>query len=538
MRKVELARRGVGVARGLRRLVKNPVSLDEARDSVRDEVQRRPQRFLASLDRLVWPFPQSPVHRLLDVAGLEAGDVRSLIDDHGLIDTLERLRDHGVYVSHEEYQGRQPIRRGSSSFECSPADFFNPVVPGDYMASTGGTSGGGTPIELSFAWQRRQASQRPIQHAMTQTRGKPATVWLPVFPSAAGFGAVMKNAGGGSPPERWFSQIPTSMSGISDHKATANRFLPLLQSLARTGLPSPEYAPTHAPEPVVTWLVDAVRREGKAMMTGYASSMTAAARWALDRDIDLTGVVAFPSSEPVTAGKLALLREAGIDPHPMYAFTPEGTVAITCSSCADEEYHVWDQDVAVCTRRRPRGDGGGDVDALLWTSLAIEAPRVFVNVENDDYGVVRHDVGCSCDLGALGLTTRIADIRGMSKVVSGGISLDGELFDHLAEIVLPQYLGGASGDYQFVERETASGDTEVRLRVHPRVGVIDDETARDVLARALAESDNGALAAEVWRSGSALTVERGTPVVTPAGKTLSFDRIRSPRPADNSAPRL
>ena len=79
----------------------------------------------------------------------------------------------------------------------------------------------------------------------------------------------------------------------------------------------------------------------------------------------------------------------------MMAFTPEGMVGLRCEHCAEEEYHVWDQDVAVVTRRRGRGDGT-DVDALLWTTLAEEAPRVLVNVEHDDQGVVRHEVPCSC----------------------------------------------------------------------------------------------------------------------------------------------
>ena len=30
------------------------------------------------------------------------------------------------------------------------------------------------------------------------------------------------------------------------------------------------------------------------------------------------------------------------------------------------------------------------------SSLALEAPRVLVNVENDDYGDLRRDVACDC----------------------------------------------------------------------------------------------------------------------------------------------
>lgn len=525
MQTLEMARRGLGVARGLRRLVRDPATLEGARQVIAEEVRARPQRFLAALDRLVWPHPTSPIRRLLDAAGLEAGDVVGLVADQGLTGALEALRDAGVYVAHEEYHGRVEVRRGSTAFMVGPGDFFNPITRADYMAATGGTSGGGTPMELSFAWQRRQGRQRPVQLELAGVRGRPSAVWLPVFPSAAGFGAVMKNAAGGSRPERWFSQIPTDVSGIAGHKQVANRFLPTLNALARSGLPSPEHCPSDDPEPVVRWLVDAVARAGGAALTGYASSITSAARWAVEQGIDLRGVAAFPASEPVTEGKLAVMREAGMRPHPMYAFTPEGTVGLQCEHCEGEEYHVWDQDVAVVQRTRLRGDDT-EVDAFLWTSLAEEAPRVLVNVENDDYGSLRTDVHCPCPLGELGLRTRIADIRGMSKVVSAGISLDGELFDELAEIVLPARVGGQPGDYQFVEAETPSG-TVVALRVHPRVGAIDEAAAGRALQAALAGSDNGALAASVWGAQGGLRIERAAPLVTPAGKTLSFDRLRT-----------
>jgi hypothetical protein len=503
-------------------LAKNRVGLDEARRIVADEAAHRPGRFLAQLDALVWTHPGGPIARLAAAAGIEPGDVRALVADHGLEGALEQLRDAGVYVSYEEYHGRVDAVRGSSSFSFTPADFFNPETRADYIATTGGSSTGkGTPIELSFAWQHRQGRQRPIQHEMAGVRGKPGAVWLPVFPSAAGFGAVMKNMAGGCTPERWFSQVPTDLDGITAHKQAANKFLPALAALTRTGLPSPEHVPSNSPEPVVRWLADALDREGGAILTGYASSLSAAARWAIDHGVDLTGVVANPASEPVTAGKLSLMAKSGMRTYSMYAFTPEGTVGIGCDSCSDEEYHVWDQDLAVITRRRPRGDGT-DVDAFCWTSLAMEAPRVLLNVENDDYGVVDHGVACDCDLAELGLTTRVSEIRGISKVVTAGISLDGELFDRLAEMDLPSRLGGDPGDYQFAEVDDGGG-TILVLRAHPRIDDLDEAAARTILAGALATSDNGRLAESVWTT-SGFRIERAAPAVTVAGKTLSFDR--------------
>ncbi|CAN5721261.1 hypothetical protein BH24ACT3_BH24ACT3_09160 [soil metagenome] len=152
MRTRELSRRGWTVAQGLRWLVRNPVTPAEAEATITDEVHRRAERFLASLDWLVWPFATSPNRRLLAFADLEPHDVRTLVGDHGLDGALAVLRDLGVYVSYEEYRGRTEARRGSRAFAFTPADFFNPVTTADYLATTGGSRGAGTPVELSFAW--------------------------------------------------------------------------------------------------------------------------------------------------------------------------------------------------------------------------------------------------------------------------------------------------------------------------------------------------------------------------------------------------
>jgi len=523
MSNLQMARRAVGVARGLRRLTRDPVQLAEARATVQREVSERPQRFLAMLDQLVWPFPDSPTARLLGLVGAERGDVARLVDEHGLVGALERLRDAGAYVAYEELQGRRPIVRGSASLDVGPSDFFNPVVDADYMATTGGSRSGGTPVELSFAWQRRQGVQRAIQHDLAGTAGAPTAVWLPVFPSAAGYGAVMKQAAGGNRPERWFSQIPVDLEGIAAHKQVANRAIPALNALARTGLPSPEHVPTADPEPVVRWMLDALERTGRAAIAAYATSVTAAARWAVDRGIDLTGVVAFPASEPVTAGKLAAIRASGMRALSTYAFVPEGTMAMSCPAMGDEEYHVWDQDQAVVTRRRDRGDGT-EVDALCWTSLAIEAPRVLLNVENDDFGELAHDVDCGCPLGDLGLRTHLAHIRGMSKVVAAGISIDGTTFDRLCEEVLPARFGGGPGDYQFVE-DDSSGTTVIELRVRPDVGAVDEAAAVDVVRRAIEADEFGVLASSVWGDDGHVRVVRSEPVVSRAGKQLAYERL-------------
>jgi hypothetical protein len=197
---------------------------------------------------------------------------------------------------------------------------------------------------------------------------------------------------------------------------------------------------------------------------------------------------------------------------------------MACPELPPEEYHLWDHDLAVVPRRRERDDGV-EVDAFCWTSLSLEAPRVLLNVENDDYGEVHTDAtACSCLLGATGVRTRLGGIRGLSKVVAAGISVPGEVFDRITDEALPARVGGGPGDFQFVEDEVEGGAV-VSLRVSPDLGAVDEDVALDVVTSILGESDNGVLATEVWRPAGTLRVVRAAPLQTRAGKTLSYERM-------------
>ena len=202
-------------------------------------------------------------------------------------------------------------------------------LPGD----DGWSRSTGTPVELSFAWQRRQGVQRcdPVRSGRCARRADGRL---------AARVSVRRRVRGGHEDHR--GRQPTRAVVLADpgrprghQQPEAGRrtgSCPRSTRSPRTGLPSPEYVPTSDPEPVVRWIVDAVRRNGSAALTGYASSLTAAARWASEHGITLDGVVAYPSSEPVTVGKLAGDAGAGMRPYPTYAFTARRHVALSCES--------------------------------------------------------------------------------------------------------------------------------------------------------------------------------------------------------------
>ena len=168
-----MARRAVGMARGLRGARPRPGHRRRSRG--RRRPTRSPaaaDRFLASLDRLVWPYPASPARRLLDARRLRAGRRRRLVTDEGLVAALEQLRDaRRLRVVRGVPRARSPRGGGARRSRSRRPTSSTRSHEADYLATTGGSRSTGTPVELSFAWQRRQGVQRAIQFDRAGVRG-------------------------------------------------------------------------------------------------------------------------------------------------------------------------------------------------------------------------------------------------------------------------------------------------------------------------------------------------------------------------------
>src|SRR5262249_29507385 len=139
---VILARLGRDLPGWLRR----PITVDQAREWVRDGLARRGPNFLHLVQRTVYANRRSPYPALLAHIGCEPGDLRSLVAREGLEPALQVLRDQGVYVTYEELKGRRPIVRGSLRLSQRAADFDNPLTRAQIPKQTGGS--GGRPIPI------------------------------------------------------------------------------------------------------------------------------------------------------------------------------------------------------------------------------------------------------------------------------------------------------------------------------------------------------------------------------------------------------
>ena len=319
----------------------------------------------------------------------------------------------------------------------------------------------------------------------------------------------------------WTRRIRT----VSGTKRVANRIVPRVGRVLGSRIPKPELATAQAPDAVLDWCTDALRRRGRAALSTYASSAVALARVACDRGTSLEGLAMRIGGEPITEAKTRAVTASGAFVVNGYAFAQIGRSGTSCPHSASDDLHVLEHHVAVVPRRRERPDGV-TVEALCWTSLDPATPSVFINVENDDYGHLRRDPdSCPCELGAMGMRTRVRGVRGISKVVTAGITLPGERLEHLAEVLLPARFGGGPMSYQFADTEH-EGMGGLLVRVDPAVGDVDHDAVIEVIVDELRRDDLGVLALEVWASGRRIDVVRAGPIPSPSGKVLAYEPLR------------
>lgn len=111
--------------------------------------------------------------------------------------------------------------------------------------------------------------------------------------------------------------------------------------------------------------------------------------------------------------------------------------------------------------------------------------------------------------------------------MAAGVTVKGEVFEHLAEVSLPNRIGGGPGDYQFVEDER-EGEAAFVLRIDPRVRNVDEAAALSVVREELRRTETGLLADSIWSSSGSLKIERASPKQAPSGKVLPFEPLGAP----------
>lgn len=512
----------VRLTRDLPSFLGTRVSLADAAATIRERLATREERFLAQAARLIYASPQSPHRRLLDAAGCELGDLRALVAREGLEGALTRLVADGVYVTYDEFKGRNEAVRGSRRFRFTEADFDNPNISPHFEARTGGTRSSGTPVKFDLRFVRDQAANIALTldaHGMLQ--------WDHAIWYQYGFTEALRYARAGRAPLAWFCLMDTLPSRM---KAGAYYMAALARLLGRP-LPAPVYLDVRDPLGMVRWL-DRRRAEGRSIcVTTYASSAVRIAAAALEAGVPLRDVRFITLGEPFTEARQRIVEASGAAALVRYAFTEAGILGYRCvHPRRSDDLHLFTDSYAVVQRRRGVGGFGLMVDAFLFTSLLPTAPKVLLNVESGDYGMMEERT-CDCGLGAVGLRTHVAEIRSFEKLSGEGVTFVQTDLLRILEHTLPARFGGTSTDYQILEVEGSDAITRLLLVISPRIGAIDEEHARRVF---LDELGQDGLSAAIWQRLDTVQVRRQWPEPTRAGKILPFHLLRAtgsgPRP--------
>jgi hypothetical protein len=307
----------------------------------------------------------------------------------------------------------------------------------------------------------------------------------------------------------------------SPHYRLLTTLLVLEAKLLGARVPFPTYLPPNDFSPVAEWIA---RRRGEGVACVVSCAVSPAVRVAAaaaDKRLDIRGTLFQVGGEALTPAKRAVIEAAGAEVAPFYFINELGPIGHACRRMKTGNcVHLYRDSVALINHRRLAPLSDTEVDSLLFTTLLPFAPRVLINVEMDDSGVVE-PARCDCVFTAAGFREQIRDISSFGKLTGMGITLVGTDIVRALEAALPARFGGRPGDYQLLECEGTS-QTQLVLRVSPRVGFTDATAIKDYFLKEIGRFQGGAPASLVLRHVEALEVIFAEPLATQTGKVLSL----------------
>lgn len=502
--------------------LRETVEPSAARERLAQSMARRASAFCTMLRRGVFAHAHSPYRSLLDAARLDADAVERMVRQLGVDGTLERLHDAGVFVRLEEFKGLAPIVRPGVELAVRAEDFDNPLTAHDYETRTGGSGGRPRRILVDLDLLAHEADYHAGFYA---TRGADhwcAAMWLPAPPGAVGIKSVLIRARLGATVDRWFTQSQPGHGGMK-HRAFAGATRVVARALGRA-VPVPEFTPATEAGRVASWLAERRRAGPPAILLTTPSAAVRTCAAAARQGHDISGSLLVLVGEPFTAAKAEVIARARCRAAAHYAMVESGLIGLACGDATmPDDVHLVGDKVATIQRHGSVGGGGSTTAMLLHTTLLAAAPKLMLNVESGDTGVLE-ERDCACGALPPSFRRHLHSIRSYEKLTSEGMHFLGtDLIPLLEEVLVRQY-GGQPTDWQLVEEEV-DGLSRVSLVASPAIGAFDEDRAREtVLAFLRGRGAGQGLMAEVWSNGGTLRVVRREPHVTPGGKVLALQR--------------
>jgi len=521
---------------GLRKYFKNRITpkeaITQARQALKERLLNREENFINLMDRGVFDYPQSPYLPLLRNQKIVHRDIKSWVENDGIMQTLVRLQSEGIYFTVDEFKGKTRVERRGLSFETCEKAFDNPFISEAYEVRSGATRSAGTRIRIDYDYLTQRSLYDAFILNLHESLTSPIANWFPVFPGAPGINSSLRFARIGNPPNKWFSQVEKSRLKVNWEKRWGVNYIFFMSHFMGVPLARPEYVSLNKAYDVARWAFTMLQEHPNCVIYTFASSAVRVCMAAQEAGLNIKGTRFFVTGEPLTPQKKKEIEEAGCRAVPIYGISEAGVIAAGCPQPYpdSDSCHFLKDTNAVITHKVTPSHSDMDVDAFLFTSLLYESPKILLNVGMGDYGKVWIEP-CSCEFGKLGFNLHVSQIRSYEKLTGEGVTFVDTDFVNIIENELPRRFGGKSTDYQLVEEEDTRGLTRLRLLISPRVGQVDEQEIAEVFIQLLKK---GACSPESWtQSGSdiwaqarTLRVKRDYPIPTRSGKILPFHIIK------------
>jgi hypothetical protein len=432
-----------------------------------------------------------------------------------------------VYVTFEEFKGREPIVRHGQVIPVHNQQFDNPYLNHYYVSQSGGTTGAGARSTMDLDQLAAIAPLFMLVYDLYGLQDAPMVLWRGPLPDGSGIGHILMISRFGRIPAKWFSPVTSRDLRPSLKFRLATRYIIALSRLFGVPVPGPEPVSLNRAAVVARWVAEALTARGACLFRGTVSMALRVCVAAQELGLSLAGATFMGAGEPPTPAKVRQITRTGARYIPTYWFVEGGPIGIGCLRPADtnDTHHFKD-----CTAliQYPRRVPGSDltVDAFHFTSLLPTAPKILLNAESDDYGIIEHR-SCGCPLEAFGFTEHLRHVRSYRKLTGEGVTLVGGEMIHILEEVLPDRFGGSPLDYQLLEEEDEQGFTRLNLLVSPKIEIPDEAAVIETVMEALKESSAAAdLARAFWSQAETLRVKRIEPIWTARGKLMPLHVAR------------
>jgi hypothetical protein len=499
------------------------VTLEEGRALLASNLANRERNFLQLAQRSIYGQPSSPYLAKLREAGCELGDLRRMVEESGIEETLLELYNAGVRIGFEEFKGRAPTRLAGQEVLLRADQFNNPYVAKHLETSSSGSTGvpARNPKDLDHLMARE-----PVTLAIDEAQGfhgLPTARVTGIMPFGSGPLGLIRSGRYGHSIDRWF--VPEIPRRPELRYRWAHRYLMAMAQLYRVPVPQPEPLPLEDSVVVAEWAAATLEEKGPCLIHATVSMALRIAIAAQEAGIDLTSVTFRTGAEPMTEAKMAIITATGAGAFTNFSMSDVGKIGFACMRPHGvNDQHLMIDHLGVI--QAPRTIGGTEIHPLVITTLLPSAPRIFFNVEIDDFGILERRA-CGCPLEKLGLHTHVRDIRSFGKLTAEGVTLVGSEMERILESELPSRFGGTPLDYQLVEEEDENGFTRLYIVVSPAIPLVDEQAVVDtVLAELERSSLSGDLASRQWHQADVVKVRREQPALSGRGKMLLLRRDR------------